>query len=199
MQNKNNKQNKGYTIIETMIAISIFLVVVMIGMTALLNANLIHQKSQNMRSIMDNLSFIMEDMSKNMRTGYNYHCILDINNLSNLYNSLSCPNGGGLIAFESANGSSSNNSDQWVYRINNGDIEKSIDSGNSFIKLNIEGEVIIDPVASSFTVVGAEPSPGDTQQPFVTIRLVGNITYRNVITPFSLQTSVSQRLIDVVP
>ena len=156
MQNKNNKQNKGYTIIETMIAISIFLVVVMIGMTALLNANLIHQKSQNMRSIMDNLSFIMEDMSKNMRTGYNYHCILDINNLSNLYNSLSCPNGGGLIAFESANGSSSNNSDQWVYRINNGDIEKSIDSGNSFIKLNIEGEVIIDPVASSFTVVGAE-------------------------------------------
>ena len=35
MQNKNNKQNKGYTIIETMIAISIFLVVVMIGMTAL--------------------------------------------------------------------------------------------------------------------------------------------------------------------
>ena len=133
---------------------------------------------------MDNLSFIMEDMSKNMRTGYNYHCILDINNLSNLYNSLSCPNGGGLIAFESANGSSSNNSDQWVYRINNGDIEKSIDSGNSFIKLNIEGEVIIDPVASSFTVVGAEPSPGDTQQPFVTIRLVGNITYRNVITPF---------------
>src|SRR4051812_9896759 len=71
---KNNNMQSGYTIIEMMIAISLFLVVVMTGMTALLNANLVQQKSQNMRSILDNLSFVVEDMSRNIRTGSAYHC-----------------------------------------------------------------------------------------------------------------------------
>ena len=89
MQNKIKKINtgrqilnlsKGYTIIETMISVSLFLVIVMAGMGALLNSNLLHQKSRDMRSIMDNLSFIMEDLSKNLRTGYNYHCVDDLSN-----------------------------------------------------------------------------------------------------------------------
>ena len=66
----------GYTIIETMIAISVFLVVVIYGMGSLLSASLLHQKSEDMRSIMDNLSFIMEDMSRNLRTGNSYHCAI---------------------------------------------------------------------------------------------------------------------------
>ena len=47
-----------------MISISLFLVVVVFGMNALLNANVVHQKSQDMRSILDNLSFILEDMGE---------------------------------------------------------------------------------------------------------------------------------------
>src|ERR1035437_840256 len=66
----------GFTIIETMIAVSLFIIIVMMGMGALLNANALHQKSQNMRSILDNLSFVMEDMSRNLRVGYSYDCIL---------------------------------------------------------------------------------------------------------------------------
>ena len=59
---------------------------------------------------------------------------------------------------------------------------------------------------SGFSVLGAEPpeanGSGDLQQPFVTIRLVGSITYKKdsaeeVVTPFSLQTSASPRLVDV--
>jgi len=171
------KNNRGYTIIETMIAVSIFLVVITIGMEALLNANLIHRKSQDMRSIMDNLSFIMEDMSRNLRTGSNY-------------NSTSSSQ----ISFdETATG------ERWVYRIESNNIYKSTQGGadGSWTPLNIEYEIKIDPNASSFSVIGAEPPP-DTQQPFVTIRLVGTITYRNIDTPFSLQTSVSQRLVDIV-
>jgi hypothetical protein len=55
-------------------------------------------------------------------------------------------------------------------------------------------EVKINPI-SGFSVFGAEPFP-DKEQPLVKIRLVGTITYQNVITPFSLQTSVSQRASD---
>jgi len=67
---------------------------------------------------------------------------------------------------------------------------------SDYVQLTPE-EVSINSV-SGFTVLGAEPSTtGDTQEPLVTIRLVGTITFKNVVTPFSLQTSVSQRLIDI--
>jgi len=166
---KKSKSN-GFTIIETMIAVALFLVVVTVGIGSLLNTTLLQQKSQDMRSIMDNLSFIMEDMSRSIRTGYSYG------------------GGGNQISFTSSDGS------QWVYKIESSQISKSINSG-SFIQLN-SSEISLGS-GSGFSLVGALPPPGDVLQPFVTIRLVGKITYKGVITPFSLQTSISQRLIDI--
>ncbi len=189
MLKKYKKENRGFTIIETMIAISIFLIVVTIGMGALLNANLLHKKSQDMRSILDNMSFIMEDMSRNLRTGSNYNC-----NNGFVPGATNDCSSGGVLAFTKALEGT------WAYKVEASDgvlynISKSIDGGNSWVILN-PPEVVINSI-SGFTVIGAEPPPGNTQQPFVTIRLVGQIKgQNNVITPFSLQTSVSQRLID---
>ena len=165
----------------------------MTGMGALLNANLLHQKSRDMRSIMDNLSFVMEDMSRNLRTGYDYHCIDGTPNGSVTgTNTHSCESGGG-ISFKSALDSS-----QWVYAIfEDGTIQKSTLGGTSgTFRILTPNEVVVDPV-SGFSVLGAEPPPGDSQQPFVTIKLVGKIISKNIETPFSLQTSVSQRLVDI--
>src|SRR3989344_6032721 len=78
--------NNGYTIVETMVAVSLFVVITTAGMGTLLSANSLYQKSQNMRSIMDNLNFVMEDMSRNLRTGYSYHCITN-----DLYENMSIP------------------------------------------------------------------------------------------------------------
>ncbi|MFA6257805.1 MAG: hypothetical protein WC671_02210 [Candidatus Paceibacterota bacterium] len=200
---------KGYTIIETMVAVSLFVIIVTIGMGSLLNANLLHRKSQNMRSIIDNLSFVMEDMSKNLRTGYNYHCIIsgDILPVSSMSDAKSCASGGWGIAFEPAGGNSLDDNDQWVYYINSGRIFKSTVGPSSlpnFIQLTPD-EIKINSV-SSFTVEGAEPPEydvngnlisSDDAQPFVTIKLVGEIDSNGVVSPFSLQTSVSQRNLDI--
>ncbi|MFA6177302.1 MAG: hypothetical protein WC694_00165 [Candidatus Paceibacterota bacterium] len=186
---------KGYTIIETMISVSLFVIIVTIAMGSLLNANLLHKKSQKMRSIIDNLSFIMEDMSRNLRTGYNYHCIDggDPSLINTDVRSCSDINGGGGISFKSSLG------DQWVYFIGTyggkDGIFRSFDGGNTFIQLNSD-EIEIDSI-SSFKVEGAELPPGDSQQPFVTIKLVGRIISDGVSSTFSLQTSVSQRRIDI--
>jgi len=194
MKNKDNIKN-GYTIIETMIAVSLFIIVVMTAMGALLNANLLREKSQNMRSIIDNLSFIMDDMSRNLRIGYKYYCVTGSDTLSDISiakSGLGCWG----IAFKPFAGG-----DQWVYEIVTPDsgvtyyIRKSTDNGVTWVQLTPE-EVTIDP-SSSFSILGAEPPPGDSGQPFVTIKLVGNITYKDVVSPFSLQTSVSQRIIDI--
>jgi len=208
---KKNLKRGGYTLIETLIAVALFIIVVTIGMGALLNANALYNKSKNMRSIMDNLSFTMEDMSRNLRTGENYQCFDashgGVPSLATTHISYprSCANGW-AIAFEPANGDTSTygkaNADQWVYTISSGAIYKSTNGGatGSFVQLTPK-EVVIDATASSFSVLGAEsPSSGDYQQPFVTIHLVGKITYgtnNNVVTPFSLQTSVSQRQTDI--
>jgi hypothetical protein len=187
-----------------MISVSLFIVVVMSGMGALLNTNLLHNKSQNMRSLMDNLSFVMEDMSKNLRTGYKIHCFLAGDTIPSTTSAVvstpkSCTSGW-AIAFESADGSSANDNDQWLYYIdNNGRVFKATSgpyAASSFVQLTPD-EVVLS-AGSGFSVLGAEnPSLPNTQQPFVVIRLIGTITYKNVVTPFSLQTSVSQRLIDV--
>jgi hypothetical protein len=195
-----NASRGGYTIIETMIAVSLFLIIVVTGMGALLNANLIHQKSASARNIMDNLSFIMEDMGRNLRTGYTYRCVTGVFSNINITTPRSCPSGG-AIAFENAFGSGSSSSDQWVYKVESQDggttynLYKSINSGTTWVQLN-PSEVAIDSV-SGFTVTGAEPPPGNLTQPFVTIKLSGKITIKNVVIPFSLQTSVSQRLVDI--
>ena len=194
------KTKFGFTIIETMIAISLFLVVVMIGINSLLNASVIHQKSQDLRSIVDNLNFIMEDMSKNIRTGYNYYCITGGDTLSNVATTKSGSSCWG-IAFESATGSTSDANDQWVYYISGGKIFKSTQGpyvASAFVQLTPD-EVVLEssPTIAGFSVLGAEPPPANSQQPFVIIRLVGKITYKNIVSPFSIQTSASQRLVDI--
>jgi len=195
-----NKKNEGYTIIETMIAVSLFLIVIMTGMGALLNANSLHQKSENMRSIVDNLSFIIEDISRNLRTGYHYRCIAGLNDLAPAKVGVAQSGQNCLgIAFEYANGNPGNNNDQWVYYVDNGQIFKSVQGPyipSTFIQLTPD-EVVVDTNVSGFSVLGAEGMAKDSQQPFVTIRLVGAINFKEIVTPFSLQTSVSQRLIDI--
>jgi len=191
------KFTTGYTIIETMISVSLFLVVVTSGMGALLNANLLYNKSQNMRSILDNLNFIMEDMSRNIRTGYGIRCLNGVgDDPANISIPKSCSSGY-AIAFESALGIVGNDLDQWVYFISGpGKFYKSDAGISNFIQLTPQ-EVDID-LFNGFSVLGAESvASGNQQQPLVTIRLVGKIVFKNVITPFSLQTSVSQRLIDI--
>jgi len=204
-----NKKNGGYTIIETMIAVSLFILIVVAGVGALLNANVVHNKSQNMRSIIDNLSFIMEEMSRNIRTGYNYRCVstwsvADIG-APTLDDVQSCGENGRVLLFEEAHGDGNEdvNSDQWVYVIlppaggGSANVYKSSNGGASFDQLNVD-EIHIDSF-SGFQVLGAEKPITNKQQPLVTIHLSGEIVYKDITTPFSIQTTVAQRLIDVTP
>ncbi|MDQ3076059.1 MAG: hypothetical protein M3Q34_02935 [bacterium] len=209
MQKKPPKTNTAYTIVETMVSVSIFLVVVLAGMNAIFNANLISHKSEDIRSIVDNMNFVLEEMSRSIRTGYNYHCVDGANGgFANLDIPASCEFGG-AIAFEEASGNPDNPGDQWVYKIESTDggstynILKSIDAGASFVQLNPSQIILHSSLGegiSGFKVLGAESPdalPSNLQQPLVVIRLIGEIRYKNTVSPFSLQTTVTQRLVDV--
>lgn len=189
MFNIYKKKIAGYTIIETLIAISIFLIIIIAGMSSLLTASNAHQKTQDVRSIMDSLTFVMEEISRNLRTGYDFTCISGTNQFC------------GTIVFENAFGDSMDAGDNWAYKVESSDggatynISKSTNNGASWVELN-QTEVKLSSI-SGFSILGPASPPGDTQQPLITVKLSGTITYRSIITPFSLQTSVSQRLIDI--
>lgn len=68
------KNNQGFTLVELLVATSIFVVVMVLGLSVLMSVNNANKKSQAMRSVMDNLNFAMENMSRNIRYGYNYGC-----------------------------------------------------------------------------------------------------------------------------
>ena len=195
-----NKKNNigGYTIIETMIAISIFLIVIVIGIGSLLNASIVNKSSQNTRSVLDSLNFSMEDISRNIRTGYDYHCLVESEDTSDISTPESCmgiSKGGYGISFESSDGDSSDPNDQWSYYVSGGKLFKSISNDllNDRVQMTPDG-VTISSFGYNFLVIGAENT--DKQQPLVIIRLTGKILNKDEIVPFSLQTTVSQRKID---
>ncbi len=75
-------KNRGFTLIEIMVSISIFTVVMLVTMGALLTLNDSSRKAQALRTVIDNLNFAVEDMSRKIRTGNNYHCYLESENPS---------------------------------------------------------------------------------------------------------------------
>lgn len=186
---------RGFTLIEIMIAITLFSVIMILGSGAVLRTNATYKKTQTLRAVMDNLSFVMEDMARNLRLGSNYHCFANGESYiqPTPQNTQDCAQSSTAISFIPVTGTNND----IVYRLeptNLNAIEKSKDGGVSFATLT-PTEVVIDSTKSGFTVIGADPA--DLVEPRVIIRLVGTVTFKTGLeSSFNLQTTVSQRLLD---
>ena len=105
-----------------------------------------------------------------------------------VYTPYDCTTGWGLVF-------RSNDGDQVIYYISNGKFFKAINGLSNAVQMTSD-EIDINPNKSGFSVMGSELPPNAKQQPFTVFRLSGTITYGGNITPFSIQTSVSQRLLN---
>jgi prepilin-type N-terminal cleavage/methylation domain-containing protein len=65
---------KGFTLIEIMISLAIFTVVAVIAVGALLKVMDLNRKSINLKNAINNLNFVMESMSREIRMGTKYKC-----------------------------------------------------------------------------------------------------------------------------
>ena len=213
---KNITQKKsGYTLIETVVAIAIFSIIVLIGINALINANIVGQKGKDLRNVIDNFNFAVEDRSRNIRDGDHYRCY-DVSNpwdgteASNiiLETPRSCATGKAII-FENNVGITGNASDQWGYKLSHTDsvpgcgdsgiatrynLCKTVDGGSTWLQLN--PPEIQFTTTDIFLVLGAEDYPTDRQHPLVTMKILGEIIYKSFNTNLSIQTTVSQRYIE---
>ena len=193
-----SKSVRAFTLIEIMVAVSLFAIVMMVGVGALLSMVAVNKRAQAINSVMNNLNAAVEEMSRTMRVGTTYHCELSsvAPPPSTLVQTKDCVNGGGkLVAFEPTNGSSGNDNDQTVYRINGTQIERSKDSGANWLALTAPEVQITD---FQFYVTGTDSySYPNFVQPRVLISIRGKANVPGGTTDFTVQTTVTQRLLDI--
>lgn len=68
------QQNKGFTLIEMLVSISLFAVVITMGVGTLLVIIDANGRAQSMQLIMTNFSFALDSMTREIRTGTNWYC-----------------------------------------------------------------------------------------------------------------------------
>ena len=192
------RTRRAFTLIEMMVAVSIFAIVMLIGVGALLSMVETNRRAEAIHQIMSSLNASVESMARSIRVGSVYHC--EETNASQapatLAQTRDCnqATGGILLAIESSNGDRSSNADQVVYRLNGTKLERSLTSGslNSWVDLT-SPEVTIE--SFKFYVIGS--ASGDGIQPRVLITMKGSMTLPRGKTSLLIQTTVVQRLIDI--
>jgi prepilin-type N-terminal cleavage/methylation domain-containing protein len=63
---------KGFTLIELMVSVTIFAIVMVISMGAILTVVDGNKKNQTMQVAINNLNFAVESMTRSIKTGYDY-------------------------------------------------------------------------------------------------------------------------------
>jgi prepilin-type N-terminal cleavage/methylation domain-containing protein len=66
---RTRKTTTGFTLIEMMVSVALFAIVVMISMTAILSVVDSNKRAQAMKSVMNNLNFALETMTRSLKTG----------------------------------------------------------------------------------------------------------------------------------
>lgn len=197
----NVKAVPAFTLIEMMVAVTIFAIVMMVGVGGLLSLVATNHRAQAIHSVMNNLSAAVEGMSRSIRVGTLYNCVTSATTppspppSSTIANPQDCALGGAhLLAFESSTGNLTDANDQVVYRLNGTQLERSLRGGanGSWIAITAP-EVSID--SFDFYVVGS--AKGDGIQPRVLMRIRGSAVVPGGTTTFTVQASVVQRVLDI--
>ena len=172
-----------------LVSVAIFSTAMVIALGALLSMSESDRKSQTLKSVINNLNFSLDGMSRSMRTGDNYHCDVAVLPVTGPRDCIAA--GASSMAYRSGTGSTV------VYCRGTGTACSS--SGVAILR-SVNGGVTFAPITSpevivsnlTFYVIGAQST---TVQPKVTILLSGAVQVTAAQqSQFNLQTSVTQRL-----
>jgi len=181
----------GFTLIELMVAVSIFAVVMVISTGSIVSVFDSNRKSQTLRTVIDNLSLTMESMTRTIRFGTNYHC--DINQ-----GAITGPRDCSGVGWSDSMSVKSSDSKQVSYRLENNRIVRTIVGVQGDYYMTSSDMQITD---LRFYVFGSKEfydgSTYDLNQPQVIIVIRGYAgSKQSSRSEFTLQTTVSQRSFD---
>jgi prepilin-type N-terminal cleavage/methylation domain-containing protein len=213
--------NQGFTIIELIVAMGVFAVVSTIAVGSLLALIGNNEQLQNEQSVMTNLAFLVDSMSREIRTGTNYYCTsfasLTAAGPNNIFNNSNNPDAilgtdtrdcagptgshavHGISIIEAGDSITGVGSDRITYFFNadTGEILRRV--GGDTAESIGSSDIYINEMR--FTVTGSEgldvSGGSDSIQPAVTIFI--NASDRNdpAAKEFYLQTTITQRILDL--
>lgn len=189
---------RGFTLVEMIVAVALFAIVMMVCVGALLSLVNANRKAQALQSVINNVNIALDGIVRNTRMGSNYHgaggdasC-----GASDYTTPHDCPNGGTIFAFEPYGNTPSDR--PWIYTFAQdengvGRIYRS-ENGGTPIAITAP-EVSIQTM--QFYVVGS--TSGDTTQPKVVIVVEGTAGAlgSTAHTTFHIQATAVQRLLDL--
>lgn len=185
------KKNGGFTLIEIMVAVTIFALVMMIAIGAVLAIVSANKKAESLSSVVNNLNFAFEGMVRDIRTGSLYDC--GGSNSSSPPTPTDCSSlGSSQISFQSSQFLSPTFYALSTDAQGNSRIGKAVNGGT--VSYLTAPEVKIDSL--KFYVVGS--SNADQIQPHILVVLKGH--YGESVSDkstFNLQTLISQRKLDI--
>jgi len=186
---------RGFTLIELMVSVTIFIIVMTVALGALLSMSASGRRAEAVKTVMNNLSFALESMTRTIRTGFDYHC--NTSGGSDCYLTA-----GHTFFFTSATtppqtiayclGTTGTTCGTSTSCAAGCSILRSTNGGSTYQAMTAPEVKIYN---MSFYLQGSSPS--DNIQPRVTITLDGAAITADV-TPatFQIQTSVTQRIYD---
>jgi len=178
---------KGFTLIEMLVAVSIFAIVMVVSVGTLVVLVTSSGVTQRIQSLTTNLSFATDMMTRDIRTGHGYYCTDSIGGTLPT-GTQDCADGGDGIVF-----TNSETDDRTAYRFNSTDdsLEIRIESG-SWIRITSPEVTVED---AQFFVTGS--TRGDSVQPQVRVVLRGVPTDDSLpVSTFYLQSTLTQRIVD---
>jgi len=199
MLSKFTQKNNGFTLVEMLVALSLFTIVVTIVAGSILVLISGNQQVVGEQSVMANMSFVMDSMTREIRTGKNYYC--DSSFVSQLAPDANqdCVAGNNSISFIEAGGS--------ITGSNNERIAYYFDSTNKTIMRKVENNPEQSIVSNDiyikdakFFVTGTKSlsdNSRDVNQPTVTIVITATESSVSGEKPITLQTTITQRELDL--
>ena len=194
---KGARYTRGFSLVELMVALTIFAIVMTISIGTLLVMVDANAKAQSLYSTMTNMSFVVDSITRNIRTGYGHYC----------YKSM--PGNGSQQGFDQSGGQdcegTNNNAivfsrmvddKRMGYRLNQQKIEQKITPSGTWTPIT-GNDVKIERFV--ITMNGSAPytQGNNTSQPVATLNIKGTVDNgHDAPTQFSLQSRVTRRILD---
>ncbi len=209
---KTHIHTKGFSLVELMVALTIFSIVMTVAIGTLLVLIDANTKAQALSTATTNLSFAIDSMTRNLRTGKDFYCTnatISDTQADGLYDSSTfgttktqnCPGGGGSVIIYTPGFATTT---RVGYRLNGQQIEQWVDRNSS-----TDGWVPITsnqpPTAVSITrmvfdLTGSDNTSATTpdySQPAISLIIEGEVDNGLTnTTNFKVQSNVTQRVLN---
>ena len=77
MYKNNIKKQSGFTLVEMLVSVAVFMSVMTVAVSSLVSIMNVNRKTQEIKNVVDNVTFVVDSISRNTRIGTHYTCSTD--------------------------------------------------------------------------------------------------------------------------